>query len=135
VPARVEFTIDLRHPDAELLTSLAARIHELTASIASERRCSGQVQDVSNVKPVHFRGEMVALIRAAAEAERAKYLEFPSGAGHDAMYLERICPAAMIFVPCRDGISHNEAESATASDLAAGTRVLARATLALADAA
>jgi N-carbamoyl-L-amino-acid hydrolase len=90
------------------------------------------VQDVSNVKPVRFPGEMVGLVRAAAEAERARYMEFPSGAGHDAMYLARLCPAGMIFVPCRDGISHNEAESATPADLAAGTRVLARAVLGLA---
>ena len=59
-------------------------------------------------------------------------MSFPSGAGHDAMYLHRLCPAGMVFVPCLHGVSHNEAESATAADLAAGARVLARAVLELA---
>jgi N-carbamoyl-L-amino-acid hydrolase len=56
----------------------------------------------------------------------------PSGAGHDAMYLNRVCPTGMIFVPCLRGVSHNEAESATAEDLAAGARVLAQTLVALA---
>jgi N-carbamoyl-L-amino-acid hydrolase len=59
-------------------------------------------------------------------------MDLPSAAGHDARYLNGICPSGMIFVPCRDGISHNEAESAKAEDLAAGARVLAEVLVALA---
>jgi beta-ureidopropionase / N-carbamoyl-L-amino-acid hydrolase len=126
VPGRVQFTIDLRHPDDALLESFSARIHQLAGKIAQEKNCSAAVQNVSAVKPVNFREEMIALVRSATEAEGAKHLSFPSGAGHDAMYLNRLCPAGMIFVPCLRGVSHNEAESATAADLATGTRVLAR---------
>ncbi len=75
---------------------------------------------------------MIDHVRRAAEAEGLPQMSFPSGAGHDAMYMNRICPTGMIFIPCLKGISHNEAESATAADLAAGTRVLARTMLALA---
>ena len=60
-----------------------------------------------------------------AQALELGHMDMPSGAGHDAMHLAAICPAGMIFVPCLKGISHNEAESATPEDLAAGARVLA----------
>jgi N-carbamoyl-L-amino-acid hydrolase len=75
---------------------------------------------------------MVERVRQAAQAEGLPQMSFPSGAGHDAMYMNRICPTGMIFVPCLKGISHNEAESASAADLAAGARVLARTMLDLA---
>jgi beta-ureidopropionase / N-carbamoyl-L-amino-acid hydrolase len=60
-------------------------------------------------------------------------MEISSGAGHDARYLHYVCPTAMIFIPCKDGISHNEAESAAPDDVAAGTRVLAEATFSIAN--
>lgn len=132
VAGRVQFTIDLRHPDDEVLQAFGKRIHESAASIAKDKGCQASVQNVSQVKPVRFPDEMVALVRRAAKADGAKYLSFPSGAGHDAMYLDRLCPTGMVFVPCLRGVSHNEAESATPADLAGGTRVLARAIVELA---
>lgn len=132
VPGRVQFTIDLRHPEGALLQAFGTRIHETGARIAAAGRCAAAVQNVSDVKPVSFPREMIELVRAAAVAEGAKHQSFPSGAGHDAMYLNRLCPTGMVFVPCLRGVSHNEAESATPADLAAGTRVLARAMLQLA---
>jgi beta-ureidopropionase / N-carbamoyl-L-amino-acid hydrolase len=60
-------------------------------------------------------------------------MDMPSGAGHDAMHMAKLCPTGMIFVPCLRGVSHNEAESATADDLAAGCRVLADALVAIAN--
>lgn len=132
IPARVTFTIDLRHPDGALLESLSTRIDEVAAQAAAQHRCAASVQNVSVVQPVHFPDQMVGVVRRAADAEGARSMSFPSGAGHDAMYLHRLCPAGMVFVPCLHGVSHNEAESATAADLAAGARVLARAVLELA---
>lgn len=132
IPGHVHFTIDLRHPDGDLLQSFGASIHEMAARIAADCNCKASVQNVSDVKPVRFSDDMIALVRTATEAEGAKYLSFPSGAGHDAMYLNRLCPTGMVFVPCLRGVSHNEAESATPADLAVGTRVLARAILELA---
>lgn len=132
IPAQVTFTIDLRHPDGALLETLSECIHAVAAQMATLHHCSASVQNVSVVQPVHFPEKMVGVVRRAAAGEGGKIMSFPSGAGHDAMYLHRLCPAAMVFVPCLRGISHNEAESATAADLAAGTRVLARAVLELA---
>jgi N-carbamoyl-L-amino-acid hydrolase len=132
VAGRVQFTIDLRHPDGTLLQNFGTRIHDRAKRIAADRGCHAKVENVSEVKPVHFPSGMVALVRAAAQAEGAKYLELPSGAGHDAMYLHRLCPTGMVFIPCLGGVSHNEAESATPADLTAGTRVLARAVVEIA---
>ena len=65
------------------------------------------------------------LIEDVARALHLPALQIASSAGHDARYLHAVCPTGMIFVPCKDGVSHSEAESATAADLAAGARVLA----------
>ncbi|MCE2949063.1 MAG: M20 family metallo-hydrolase [Betaproteobacteria bacterium] len=134
VPSRVDFSIDLRHPDADTLRTLGDRIEAVACEAARSRRCTAAVTQVSHVQPTVFDDATVALVREATRLLGFPSLEMPSGAGHDAMYLSRICPTAMVFVPCLGGVSHNEAESATASDLAAGTRVLAAALVALADA-
>ena len=73
------------------------------------------------------------LVRAKASTLQLPNMDMPSGAGHDAMHIARLCPAGMIFVPCERGISHNEIENATPSDLAAGTRVLVEVLEALAN--
>jgi N-carbamoyl-L-amino-acid hydrolase len=76
---------------------------------------------------------MIALVRDVARALGYRNIELPSGAGHDAMYLVRICPTGMIFVPCLRGVSHNESKRAMPQDLAAGARVLAATLVTLAD--
>ncbi len=134
VPSRVDFSIDLRHPDADTLRTLGDRIDAVACEAARARRCSAVVTQVSHVQPTVFDDATVSLVRNATRLLGYPCLEMPSGAGHDAMYLSRICPTAMVFVPCLGGVSHNEAESATAADLAAGARVLAAALVALADA-
>lgn len=133
VPSRVMFTIDLRHPDDEVLERFAVLIEQRAAFHAERRRCRASVSRVSTVKPVRFPTPVTDLLRSCAQAEQLSWLELPSGAGHDAMHIHRLCPTGMIFVPCLRGVSHNEAESASATDLAAGTRVLARALLELAN--
>jgi N-carbamoyl-L-amino-acid hydrolase len=80
--------------------------------------------------PCHFDLECVAAVRAGAQAFGYPHLEIVSGAGHDAVYVARVAPAAMIFVPCKDGISHNEIEDASPADIAAGCNVLLHAMLA-----
>ena len=79
---------------------------------------------MTNVAPTDFDPKVIDLVRAKAEALKLSNMDMPSGAGHDAMHIARLCPAGMIFVPCERGISHNEAENATPADLAAGARVL-----------
>lgn len=132
VAGKVTFTIDLRHPDEATITDVGDRIHETARAAAALRSCTAVITNVSFVKPTTFAPEVIDLIRAAARDEGYPHLELPSGAGHDAMHLSRICPTGMVFVPCLGGVSHNEAESATPEDLASGTRVLARVILELA---
>ena len=123
VAERVVFTIDLRHPDSAVLRALGDRIAGVCA--ASAGSCAVELTALSAAMSSEFPEAMRDLIRASANDLGLRSLDLCSAAGHDARYLNEICPTGMIFVPCAGGISHNEAESATADDLAAGTRVLA----------
>jgi N-carbamoyl-L-amino-acid hydrolase len=131
VPARVNFIIDLRHPDPKVLDDRKARIFELVDK--HKGRCTATVAKITEVPPTPFAPSVIDLVRRGAGALGLSHMDMPSGAGHDAMHIAPLCPAGMIFVPCLKGISHNEAESATPADLAAGTRVLAATLVAMAD--
>lgn len=131
VPGKVHFTIDFRHPDAGVLRALGDQVAPIAA--ANAKGCDVTVADISYVDPTVFAREVIDLIRGTAGALGLKHMDMPSGAGHDAMHMSNLCPTGMIFVPCLRGVSHNEAESATAEDLAAGCRVLADALVALAN--
>jgi len=123
VPGRVFFTIDFRHPNAEIFEKLSAEIEPTCKKHA--RNCDVEVKRTMNAPPTVFRKSVVDLIRDEVESIGSPFIDMPSGGGHDAQNMHEICPTGMIFIPCKDGISHNEAESATPSDCAAGTRVLA----------
>ena len=122
VPGRVHFMIDLRHPDRATLQSLVEQIRLVATENAGP--CPVTVTDNLTVDPTIFESTVMNAIRQSTLALGLDHIDMPSGAGHDAMHLATICPAGMIFVPCLGGVSHNEAESATPADLAAGTRVL-----------
>ena len=130
VPGKVHFTIDLRHPEDSVLRSMGEQIVAVAQQFTGA--CSVKVTDVSYVSPTVFARDVVGLIRDCTKRIGYAHLDMPSGAGHDAMHLSRICPTGMIFVPCLRGVSHNEAESATPEQLAAGARVLAEALVSLA---
>ncbi len=123
VPGRVHFTIDLRHPDGAVLKSLVERVRQVAASKSGP--CSVTVTENLSIDPTIFEAGVMEAIRHSAQALGLGHMDMPSGAGHDAMHMATICSAGMIFVPCLGGVSHNEAESATPEDLAAGARVLA----------
>jgi N-carbamoyl-L-amino-acid hydrolase len=129
VPSSVVFSIDLRHPDSAVLQSLGDRIPEICAAQAGS--CEVKSEELTTAMSLEFPPAMRQLIGACAERVGVRSMEILSAAGHDARYLHTVCPTGMIFVPCKDGISHNEAESATPSDLADGARVLAEALLEL----
>ena len=95
--------------------------------------CVVSVTELTTAMSLEFPASMRTAIRAAADRCGLPALDILSAAGHDARFLHGVCPAGMIFVPCKDGVSHNEAESATPDDLAAGTRVLAEVLVALAE--
>lgn len=122
VPGRVVFTIDMRHPDDGMLETHEKKLRDIVARKA--RPCPARIERVTNVAPTLFDPRVIDLVRSKAQALKLAHMDMPSGAGHDAMHIAKLCPAGMIFVPCERGVSHNESENATPSDLAAGARVL-----------
>ncbi|XAH23568.1 M20 family metallo-hydrolase [Xylophilus sp. GW821-FHT01B05] len=123
VPSRVVFSIDLRHPD----TTELQRMADLVAALCDKHRgpCEVAVHLLSAADSLSFPAALQARIRDTARALGVPTLDLPSAAGHDARYLHGIAPAAMLFVPCHLGITHNEAEYAQPEDLYQGARVLA----------
>ena len=130
IPGRVVFICDLRHPDAATLAALDARMQQAMRGIATGRGLGVEIERVMEKPPVQFAAELIDTIRETARRLGYASLDMLSGAGHDAMNVARVAPAGMIFVPCKDGLSHNEAESAEPSHLAAGAHTLLHALLA-----
>jgi len=131
VPSKVVFAIDLRHPAADVIERLGNLVPRVCE--AARGRCEVRVRELLYEVPLSFPDLLQACIRAAAERLRIPHMQLPSPAGHDARYLHYACPTGMIFIPCKDGISHNARESITPGDAAAGARVLAEAAFELAD--
>lgn len=132
VPARVVFSIDLRHPVAQTLRKLGDMITPICRQAALN--CEVVATELLHDPPLEFPQGLRRNLTSIADALGVSNMEISSGAGHDARYLHYICPTAMIFIPCKGGISHNEAESATKDDVVAGARVLAEAAFSVADA-
>ena len=131
VPGKAVFTIDMRHPDNAVLAAHEATLEAIVAAKAPP--CPARIERVTNVPPTDFDPTVVGLVRDKARSLGLSHMDMPSGAGHDAMHIAKLCPAGMIFVPCERGISHTEIENATPADLAAGTKVLVEVLEALAN--
>lgn len=130
VPGRVFFTIDFRHPDAATVQRLGDIVEPTLRAAAGP--CGISITETFTGPPVAFDPLVVDAVAEATKALGYSHHALPSGANHDAKFLARVCPTGMIFIPCLGGVSHNEAESATPEDCAAGARVLAETLLALA---
>lgn len=124
IPGRVTFNCDLRHPDSPTLDLLEESIRRIARETGARHAVDVDVERILDKPPVHFSGELVDAVRESARHCGYTHMDMLSGAGHDAMNIARVAPTAMIFVPCKDGLSHNEAESATPAQLAAGADVL-----------
>ncbi len=131
VPGHVAFTIDFRQPEQEVLTRLGDQVEAVCR--ANAKACAVGVSETSRTEPTKFEGLVPDTIDSVAKRLDLPHMHIFSGASHDAQNLFKICPTGMIFVPCEKGISHNEAESATPADLAAGARVLAGVMVAIAN--
>lgn len=129
IPGEVKFSIDLRNVSSELLDTMHAEIEAFVAKSAQESGLQIEIQRVSYYPPCPFHPECVSAVRNATEKLGYSNMEVVSGAGHDAIYTARLAPSGMIFVPCKDGISHNEVEDAKQEHLAAGCNVLLHAML------
>ncbi|MEQ9322275.1 MAG: Zn-dependent hydrolase [Polyangiaceae bacterium] len=124
IPGRVFFAIDLRHPDDDTLSTMDKKVRAAIAKVAEELKLETKLEEIWYSPPVHFDPECVAAVRKAAEAHGMSHRDIVSGAGHDACYISRVAPTSMVFIPCEDGISHNEVENTTPELVAAGCQVL-----------
>ncbi len=129
IPGRVTFSMDLRNVSNELLDQMDGEIRAFITQLAASSGLAIEVKEVSHYPAVPFEAGCVAAVRRATEALGYSNMPTVSGAGHDAVYVARLAPAGMIFVPCKDGISHNEIEDAKLEHLEAGCNVLLHAML------
>ena len=127
IPGKVFFTIDFRHPSDETLSKMDAAIRAEAEKVCKEIGLELDFKQIWYSPPVKFAESCVSAVRSAAEDLGFQSMDIISGAGHDACYISRVAPTGMVFVPCENGISHNEVENATKEDLAAGCDVLLRA--------
>lgn len=124
IPGKVFFTVDFRHPKDEILSKMDAELRAFAEKTASEGGFEMAFEEIWYSPPVEFDTDCVNAVRKGAEIAGFSHMDIISGAGHDACYISRVAPTGMIFVPCENGISHNEEEEATPEDLAAGCNVL-----------
>jgi N-carbamoyl-L-amino-acid hydrolase len=132
IPGEVAFTLDCRSADDGIMNALDRDLRAAVAEIAARRKVEVTLDVIWRKPPTHFDAKLVDAVENAARALGYSHRRITSGAGHDACNLNTKIPAAMVFVPCKDGVSHNELEDATQADCAAGANVLMHTVLALA---
>ena len=132
VPNRAVFTVDLRNTDEEKLKDAERRMAAHIADVAQAERVEVEAKVLARFEPVIFDAGLVDRVERHAQALGLSTRRMPSGAGHDAQMMQRICPTAMIFVPSVAGLSHNVKEHTEPADLVAGAQVLANLVLELA---
>jgi N-carbamoyl-L-amino-acid hydrolase len=129
IPGRVKFTVDFRAADDAVLAEMDRALRAACAEFSARAGITVGVEQVVYFAPQPFEPSLVATVRRCASEQGLTAMDIVSGAGHDAVYLATVAPAAMIFVPCKGGISHNEVEDARAEHLEAGANVLLHAML------
>ncbi|MBN9242273.1 MAG: Zn-dependent hydrolase [Mesorhizobium sp.] len=130
IPEKVSFTVDLRHPETAVLDRFEALIGSTLAQAAEAGGCACEMRRIFDMPPATFSAPLLEHLRDAAADAGLAWKPMLSGAFHDALFLARVTPAAMIFVPCRDGLSHNEAEYVEPEHSVAGAQMLLASTLA-----
>jgi N-carbamoyl-L-amino-acid hydrolase len=133
IPGRVFLTVDFRHPEDAVLTAMDGELRAACVAAAASQELEAEVKEFWYFPPTPFDSRLVGAVRDAAGAQGHAHQDIISGAGHDAVYMARVAPTAMVFVPCVGGISHNEIEDAKPEDLTAGCAVLLNAVLECAD--
>jgi beta-ureidopropionase / N-carbamoyl-L-amino-acid hydrolase len=134
VAARATLTVDLRNTDASILRAAEQQLATELDALARAEGVTITRKSLARFEPVEFDARIVDLVEHTAKRQGCTVRRMPSGAGHDAQMLARVCPAGMIFVPSAGGISHNPAEHTDPTDLIAGTQVLFDVLCELADA-
>jgi N-carbamoyl-L-amino-acid hydrolase len=124
IPSNVVFSIDLRNTDESTLKEVEAEVFEACRMYAADEGCDVSMRTLARFEPVEFDVEMIDLVETTAQRLGHSTRRMPSGAGHDAQMLARVCPTSMVFVPSVNGLSHNIAEYTTPADIEAGANVL-----------
>ncbi|QYO77080.1 Zn-dependent hydrolase [Devosia salina] len=124
IPGKAVFTIDIRSPELDKLTSMRTQIEAEAARIAEELGLGLKIEPTGHFDPVTFDENCVKAVRDAAERLGYSHRNIVSGAGHDACWVNRVAPTAMVMCPCVDGLSHNEAEDISKEWATAGADVL-----------
>lgn len=124
VPSRVVFTIDVRNTDESVLQHAEAEAFSICRMCAAEEGCEIAMRTLARFEPVEFDPAMIDLVETTAQRLGHSTRRMPSGAGHDAQMLARVCPTSMVFVPSVNGLSHNIAEYTDPADVEAGANVL-----------
>ncbi len=130
VPGEVSMTVDLRNAKDSTLKAMAQDLEKTIRETEKQTRTSITLKEVVYFPPSEFAPDLVSSVREGSKTFGYSHRDMVSGAAHDAVYMARIAPTAMVFVPCEGGISHNEIENARAEDIAAGCNVLLQAVLA-----
>ena len=134
VPERLIVNVDLRHPDPAVLDEMDRLFRTFVAKACEAKKLQGRVEELWHMPVTEFDPNCVDAVRRATAELGYSSMEMVSGAGHDALYVAKVAPTSMIFVPCKDGVSHNEAEDVKSEDLEAGCNVLLHAMLRMAKA-
>jgi N-carbamoyl-L-amino-acid hydrolase len=129
IPGRVKFSIDLRNATDALVDEMADEVKACAARFGQESGLDIQIEQVSSYSAIGFHAGCIDAVARAAQKLGYSNMPVVSGAGHDAVYMAGLAPAGMIFIPCKDGISHNEIEDAQPAHITAGCNVLLHAML------
>jgi N-carbamoyl-L-amino-acid hydrolase len=124
IPGRVFLTIDFRNPDDAVLARMDHALRQGIDEIATEIGLKEELEQIFYYAPIHFDDGCINAVREATQQSGYSHREMVSGAGHDACYVSKVVPTSMIFIPCIDGISHNEIEDAKPEWITAGAQVL-----------
>ena len=132
VPERLTVTVDMRHPERAQVKHMEGIMREIVRNECGKYRLTGEVREELDSPAISFDDDCINAVRHAAESLGYSNMQMVSGAGHDSVYVSRVAPTSMIFIPCEEGLSHNEAENARKDDLEAGCNVLLHAMLEMA---
>ncbi|PMR74632.1 Zn-dependent hydrolase [Billgrantia endophytica] len=133
IPGQVTMSVDLRHLEPEALDAMVEELDAAVDEISARHGLTAELTPTADFAPEHFDETCVSAVREASRQLACSCMDIVSGAGHDAIFVGRVAPSAMIFVPCENGISHNESENATPEDLHSGCNVLLHAMLKIAE--
>jgi beta-ureidopropionase / N-carbamoyl-L-amino-acid hydrolase len=129
IPGETFFSVDMRHPRNDVLDAMEQKLGAAVADTANSLGLASALTKIWEQPPVEFNADCIVCVRRAAESCGYSARDMVSGAQHDSAYVARVAPTSMIFVPCREGISHNEAEFSSEEQCARGAQVLLQAVL------